>query len=109
MRGLMHLIATLLTGIGVKLPDLVCPFFMSPCQGLLVVPPFPLGPSLASRLTEALKERALHRAFFLKLSSGLDEATIKEWEELVKAWEHDQTKPSPFEDVKNSAYVLCLG
>jgi hypothetical protein len=55
-------------------------------------------------LSEALKERALHRAFFLKLSSSLDTNVIEEWEELVTAWEDDQTKPSPFEEVKSSAY-----
>ena len=65
--------------------------------------------SLVSRLSEALKECALHRAFFLKLSSGLDQTVIKEWEELVTAWEDDQTKPSPFEEVKNGAYILRLG
>jgi hypothetical protein len=56
-------------------------------------------------LSEALKERALHRAFFLQLSSNLDQKVVKEWEGLVTAWEKDQTKPSPFEEVKNSAYI----
>jgi hypothetical protein len=70
---------------------------------------FLTGSSLASRLSEALKEQALHRAFFLKLTSGLDQDTIKEWEELVTAWEDDQTKPNPFEEVKSSAYILYFG
>jgi hypothetical protein len=69
----------------------------------------PTGSALALRLSNAIQEQALHRAFFLKLSSGLDSKAITEWEELATAWEDDQTKPSPFEEVKNRAYILYFG
>jgi hypothetical protein len=65
---------------------------------------YPTGSALASRLSEAFKEHALHRAFFMKLSSGLDQKIITEWEEQAIAWEDDHMKPSPFEEDKNSAY-----
>jgi hypothetical protein len=66
-----------------------------------------VGSFLASRLSEAIQGRALHRAFFLKLSSSIDSETIEKWEKLVTAWEDDQTKPCPFNEVKNSAFNLC--
>jgi hypothetical protein len=69
---------------------------------------FPAGTSLASRLSEALKESALHRAFFLQLTSGLCPTAVKQWEDVVTAWENDQTKPCPFVEVKNSPYIPYL-
>src|SRR6516164_2158306 len=96
-----------LTGIGVKLSSSVCIYifqmFVKPHFFFL---PLSAGLSLSSRLSEALKAHALHHAFFDKLSSGLEPQTIKEWEEAVKAWEDDQTKPNPFEDFKKSVYIF---
>lgn len=57
--------------------------------------------SLSSRLLEALKESALHRAFFLRLSSSIDPKTTEKWEAMVAAWEDDQSKPNPFVEAKN--------
>ena len=110
MPGSMRLIATQLTGTGVKSSSLVHWFYMGPCQDLLRFGP--TGSALASRLSEAIREHALHHAFFLKLSSGLDgldPKIITEWEELATAWEDDQMKPSPFEELKNRAYILYSG
>ncbi|KAI0273137.1 hypothetical protein BGY98DRAFT_936390 [Russula aff. rugulosa BPL654] len=42
--------------------------------------------SLSSQLVEALKESALHRAFFLKLLSSIDSMTLEKWEADVTAW-----------------------
>jgi hypothetical protein len=66
-----------------------------------------IGSFLASRLSEAIQERALHCAFFLKLSSSIDLETIEKWEKLVMAWEDDQIKPCPFTKVKKSVFNLC--
>jgi hypothetical protein len=56
-----------------------------------------------SRLSEAVQGHALHRAFFLKLSSGIDQKTTEEWEAAVTAWEKDQSKLNPFGEAKNGA------
>jgi len=34
---------------------------------------------------------------------------MKNWEDMVTAWEDDQSKPNPFEEAKNSTYILCVG
>jgi len=60
-----------------------------------------------SRFSEAIHGHALHHAFFVKLSSSIDPKTVQQWKELVMAWEADQTKACPFEDVKNSMFNLC--
>jgi hypothetical protein len=102
----MLLIAMPLIGIGIKSSSLVCLFheFVSRLIGFF----FHVGSLLASRLAEALKEHALHRTFYMKLLSGLDQTIVEKWKELVTAWEDDQTKPSPFEEVNNSAFISYL-
>jgi len=95
-----------LIGIGIKSSSSVCQFHESMLR--LIGFFFHVGSLLASRLAEALKERALHCAFYMKLSSGLDQMIVEKWKELVTAWEDDQTKPSPFEEVKNSVFILYL-
>lgn len=94
------------TGTGVKSPNLVCPFYVTSRTGLILV--F-IDSSLSSRLSAAIKESALHRAFFDRLSSSIDPRTTEEWEVMVTAWEGDQSKPNPFGEAQNSAYILCVG
>lgn len=38
------------------------------------------------------------RRRFIEYSSTLDRKVVQEWEGMVKAWEHDFTKPDPFEE-----------
>jgi hypothetical protein len=49
------------------------------------------------KVKEAVAERSEHVVAFQEFNASLPAESTVEWTQMVKEWEHDQTKPNPFE------------
>ena len=56
------------------------------------------------RLKEAIPMRAKHQELFAKFSATFKPGTVLVWEEMVKTWERDRTKPNPYEEPINGEF-----
>jgi Kyakuja-Dileera-Zisupton transposase len=56
------------------------------------------GVTLLAQLEKGLQMQARHTAFFTRFSRRFDPAVIQQWEEMVKAWDADNSKPNPYAD-----------
>jgi Kyakuja-Dileera-Zisupton transposase len=57
-----------------------------------------IGKALLRQLRRALQMRARHQALHAKATSRFELDVVQKWEEMVKAWEDDITKPCPYEE-----------
>ncbi|KAF8631934.1 hypothetical protein AX14_010877, partial [Amanita brunnescens Koide BX004] len=49
------------------------------------------------KVTEAIREREIHVSDFREFNAALPREDTIEWLRVVVEWEHDRTKPNPFE------------
>lgn len=55
-----------------------------------------IGTTLVRKLLIATDERNHQIECFKEINAGLDNATRKDWESCVQAWEHDKSNPNPY-------------
>ncbi|KAF9508560.1 hypothetical protein BS47DRAFT_1373652 [Hydnum rufescens UP504] len=68
-----------------------------------------IGPLLQTKLRQAILEMNNQCEQFWTFTSGLPPESVTQWEAMIEIWNHDRTKPNPYEFSVSSTYVLFMG
>jgi Kyakuja-Dileera-Zisupton transposase len=66
------------------------------------------GQSFQSQFRKAITMHEKHRSAFEKFNVTFPEATVKEWEKQVAAWDADRNQPNPYEMPAVGTYMIAI-